>query len=99
MLDARIIVPMEESNCISPMVVKQNKTCDISIFLDLQILNVACVHDFFPDPFIDNAFKIFGVWEACSFTNGILGYHQVHIAEEDQDKTTFLIEWVPLLIR
>ena len=28
-----------------------------------------------------------------SFTNGFLGYHQVRIAQEDRQKTTFVTEW------
>ena len=31
--------------------------------------------------------------EAYSFTNGLSGYHQVQIVEEDRKKTTFTTEW------
>ena len=27
------------------------------------------------------------------FTDGYFGYHQIRIAKEDQDNTTFVIEW------
>jgi hypothetical protein len=37
--------------------------------------------------------KMLEGWEAYSFTDGFSGYHQVQITEEDQSKTTFVMEW------
>jgi hypothetical protein len=53
MLDAGIIEPIEESNWISPMVVKEKKTGGIMIYVDPRKLNDGCLHDPFPTPFID----------------------------------------------
>jgi hypothetical protein len=33
------------------------------------------------------------VYEAYSFLNGYLGYHQISIAFEDRYKTIFIIDW------
>jgi hypothetical protein len=51
-------------------------------------LNATYVHDPFLTPFIDEVLENVGVREAYSF----YVYHQVWIAEEDQDKTTFATE-------
>jgi hypothetical protein len=93
MLDVGIIVPVEESDWISPMVVQPKKTGDIQIYVDLRSLNTTCIHDPFPTPFTDEVLENVGSREAYSFTDGFSGYHQVQIVEEDQDKTTFVIEW------
>jgi hypothetical protein len=53
MLEARIIEHVEESEWISPMVVKDKKTYEIRIHVDLRKMNDACLHDPFPTPFTD----------------------------------------------
>lgn len=91
MLDARIIVAVEESQWISPMVVQPKKTGDLRICVDLRSLNAACVHDPFSTPFTDEVLENVGGCEA--YTYGFLGYHQVRIMEEDSAKTTSATEW------
>jgi len=51
------------------------------------------VHDLFPILFTDKVLENVGGWEAYSFTDGFMGYHQVQIIEEYQEKTTFTVEW------
>jgi hypothetical protein len=51
MLDVGIIVPVEEFEWISSMVVQPKNTDDIQICVDLRSLNATCVHDPFPTPF------------------------------------------------
>ena len=51
MLEVGIIEPVEESEWINPMVVQDNKTCEIKICVDLRNLNDSCLHDPFPIPF------------------------------------------------
>jgi hypothetical protein len=53
MLEDGIIEPFEESESISPMVVKDKKQGRIRICVDLRKLNDACIHDPFPTPFTD----------------------------------------------
>jgi hypothetical protein len=72
---------VEESDWISPMVVKPKTKDDIQIHVDRRSLNSSCIHDPFPTPFTDEVLENVGGWEAYSFTNKFLGYHQVWIIE------------------
>jgi hypothetical protein len=75
------------------MVVQPKKIRQIQICIDLRSLITAYVQDPFPTPFRDEVIENVGGREAYSFTDIFSGYHQVWIAEEDQDKTTFSTEW------
>jgi hypothetical protein len=93
MLEEGIIEPIEESEWIIPMVVQEKKKREIRICVDLRKLNDSCLHDPFPTPFTDEVLDNVGGQEVYSFTDGFLGYHQIHIAKEDHHKITFAIEW------
>jgi hypothetical protein len=93
MLEAVIIEPVEESEWISPMVVKKKKTGEIRIYVDLKKMNDACFHDPFPTLFTNEVLDNVGGQEVYSFTDGFLGYHQIRISKEDRHTTTFAIEW------
>ena len=84
MLAAGIIEPMEESECVSPMVVQENKTKGgIRIYVDLRKLNDASLHDPFLTPFTNEVLDNVGGHEVYSFTDGFSGYHQIRIHPED----------------
>jgi hypothetical protein len=70
MLKAGIIEPVEESEWISPMVVKEKKQGGIIICVDPRKLNDACLHDHFTAPFTDEVLENVGGQEAYSFTDG-----------------------------
>lgn len=70
MFDAGIIVPVEEVDWISPMVVQSKKSREIHICVYLRSLNAACVHEPFPTPFTDEVLENVGDREAYSFTDG-----------------------------
>lgn len=91
-LAARIIVPVEESEWISQMVVQDKKIGGIWICLNLSSLNDAYIHDPFATPFTDEILENVGGREVYSFTDRFLVYHQVKIIEEDKQKMTFAIE-------
>jgi hypothetical protein len=93
MLEASIIEPVEESEWISPEVVKEKKQGGIRIYVDLRKFNDACLHDPFPTPFTDEVLENVGGQEAYSFTNGFSGYHQINIALEERYKTIVATEW------
>lgn len=61
--------------------------------MDLRKLNDAFLHDLFPTPFTNDVLENVGGQEVYSFTDGFLGYHQIMIASEDRQKTTFAAEW------
>ena len=95
MLNIGIIEPVEESEWISPKVIKDKKTIGkVRIYVDLRNLNDACLHDPFPTPFIDEVLESVLMQEMYSFTNGFSGYrHEVRITQDDHHKMTFLTEW------
>ena len=94
MLEAGIIELIEESEWISPIVIQDKKVIGkVKIYVDLRKLNDACLHDPFPTPFTDEVLESVGGQEMYSFTDGFSGYHQVRIAQEERQKTTFVTEW------
>jgi hypothetical protein len=94
MLEADIIVPVKESEWISPMVVQDKKHGrGIRIYVDLRKLNDACLHNSFPTLFTDEVLENVRRHESYSFTDGFLGYHQIKIAHEDRYKTNFTMKW------
>ena len=90
MLIAGIIEPVEESDWVSPMVVKEKKQKgEIRICMDLRKLNDACVHNPFSTLFTDEVLENVGRQEAYSFMDGFLGYHQIKMRDRDVPKTAF----------
>ena len=75
MIVVGIIVAMDESEWIIPMVLQDKKTWYIHICSNLSNLNDACVHNPFPTPFIKEILGNVGGREVYSFTNGFSGYH------------------------
>jgi hypothetical protein len=71
----------------------RKQTRGIRICVDLRKLNDSFLYDPFSTPFIDEVLENVGGKEAYSFTDGLLGYHQIKIVLEDIYKTTFAIEW------
>jgi len=93
MLEVDIIELVKELEWISSIVVQDKKRGrGIRICIDLRNLNDACLHDPFPTLFTDKVLKNIGGQESYSFIDGLSGYHQINIAQEDRHKTTFTIE-------
>ena len=91
MLNVGIIEPVEELEWIIPIMIQDKKTTgEVRICVALRKLNDACLHDPFPTPFTNEVLESVGGQEMYSFTDGFLGYHQVRIAKENCDKTTFV---------
>ena len=57
--------------------------------IDYRKLNAVTRKDHFPLPFIDQMLERLAGKEFYCFLDGFSGYHQIVIAPEDQDKTTF----------
>lgn len=93
MLAARIIYPVDQSEWTSPMVVqpKKHDPKKLRICVDFKWLNSETLTDPFPTPFADEILNELVGHECYSFTNGFSGYNQVCIVEEDQHKTTFVV--------
>ncbi|KAH9312230.1 hypothetical protein KI387_027265, partial [Taxus chinensis] len=61
--------------------------------MDYRELNAVCVIDPFLTPFTEEILEGVAGCEIYSIMDGLSGYHQVQIAKEDQEKTTFTTEW------
>lgn len=59
------------------------------VCIDYRKLNYVTCKDHFPLPFIDQMLERLTGHALCCFLNGCLGYNQLVIAPEDQQKTTF----------
>ena len=94
MLDAGIIEPIEEMECIRPRVIQDKKTIGkFRICVDLRKMNDVCLHDPFPTLFTDEVLESVRGQEMYSFIDGFPGYHQVRITKEDRHKKKFVTEW------
>ncbi|GAU47094.1 hypothetical protein TSUD_369270 [Trifolium subterraneum] len=79
LLQAGIIYPISDSSWVSPVQVVPKKSG----------LTVATRKDHFPLPFIDQMLERLAGKPHYCFLDGFSGYFQIHIAPEDQEKTTF----------
>ena len=68
-------------------VIKKNG--QVRIYINFRDLNRACPKDDFPLPHIDLLIDNTVVYEILSFMDDFLGYNQIRLAEEDQDKNFF----------
>ena len=58
MLNEEIIELVEESEWISPIAIHdKNNTSEVRIYVNLEKLNNACLHDPFPTPFTDEVLE------------------------------------------
>ncbi|RDY00802.1 hypothetical protein CR513_15955, partial [Mucuna pruriens] len=89
LLAIRIIYSISDSQWVRPMQVVPKKFGMTGVCIDYCKLNQATRKDHFPLPFIDQVLeKIAGKSHYC-FLDGFSRYMQIHIAPEDQHKTTF----------
>ena len=71
----------------------KKNTSEVHIYVNLRKLNDDYLHDPFLTLFTYEVLESVGGQEVYSFTNGFSGYHQIIIAKEDQNKTTFAMAW------
>ncbi|PKI58886.1 hypothetical protein CRG98_020725 [Punica granatum] len=78
------VVKNEVNKLISTRIVTGWRVC-----IDYKKLNDATRKDHFPLPFIDQMLKKLAGHDYYCFIDGYSGYNHIHIALEDQEKTTF----------
>jgi hypothetical protein len=74
-------------------VVVPKKNGKLRICVDFRKFNKATKKNPHPFPYYDEVLNTIIGYEAYSFLDGYLGYHQIFIALEDRYKTTFVIDW------
>ncbi|RDX84547.1 Retrovirus-related Pol polyprotein, partial [Mucuna pruriens] len=101
LLAAGIIYPILDSQWVSPVQVVSKKSemtftknqhdelNNWQVSIDYRRLNQATSKDHFPLPFIDQVLEKLVGKSHYYFLDGFSGYMQIHIALEDQHKTTF----------
>ena len=93
LLNANFIYPIYDSKWVSPLVIVLKKNGKWRVCVDFQELNKEALRDYLPLPFIDQVLDTLSGKKYFSFMDGYSGYNQIHIALEDQDKTTFTCPW------
>ncbi|RDX93809.1 hypothetical protein CR513_23877, partial [Mucuna pruriens] len=82
-----IIYPISDSQWVSPVQVVPKKS-GMTVMKN-QHDELATRNDHFPFPFIDQVLEKLSRKSHYGFLDGFSGYMQIHIAHEDQHKTTF----------
>lgn len=92
MMAAEIIYPIDKSKWANPMVVqpKKHDPKKLRICVGFRALNKLTITDPFPTPFTNKIINEVARHECNSFTDGYSSYNQVSIAQEDQEKTSFV---------
>jgi hypothetical protein len=87
------IESIKKATWLSPIVVVHKKNGKLKIYINFKKLNVATKKDPYPLPFIDEMLNMIVGYEAYSFLDGYLGYHQISTTLKDIYKTTFVTDW------
>jgi hypothetical protein len=79
LLAAGFIQSIEEATWLSSKVVIPKKNGKLTICINFRKLNVATKKDPYPLPFTYEVLNTIARYEAYSFLDGYLGYHQISI--------------------
>ena len=80
-----LTVELNDKNELIPV----RATTGWRVCIDFRKLNSSTRKDHFPLPFLDQILERVAGHEFYCFLDGYSGYYQIHIAPEDQEKTTF----------
>ncbi|MCO5599374.1 hypothetical protein L7F22_053476 [Adiantum nelumboides] len=93
LLNAGFIVPVDNAEWVSLVVVTPKKDGRWRVCIDYKPLNVVTKKDPYPLPFIDQLLDAVARFERYSVCDGYSGYFQLILAPEDRKKTTFITPW------
>jgi len=93
LLTIRFIESIEEATWLSPIVIVPKKNGKLKIYIDFKKLNATTKKDPYPLLFKIEVINTIAWYEAYSFLDGYLGYHQISIASKDIYKTAFVTDW------
>lgn len=77
MLEANIILPIDNTEWIHSMVIQHKMLGFLRIYVEFFELNTTCKHDPFPKPFTKETLENMASKEVYSFTYDLSRYHQV----------------------
>ena len=93
-LEAGLIFPADGVEWINPIIIQNKKDIDdIRVYVDYISLNFSRIYDPFPTHLSDEVLEQVAGKEDYCFTVGLSRYHQVCIAKEDRNNTTFTTKW------
>ena len=87
------VVPNDKDELIPQRIITRYR-----MVIDFRKLNKATRKDHYPLPFIDQMLERLSKHTHFFFLDGYSGFSQIHVAQSDQEKTTFTSLSVPLLI-
>ncbi|MCO5564969.1 hypothetical protein L7F22_018639 [Adiantum nelumboides] len=93
LLNAGFIVPVDNTEWVSPVVVTPKEDGRWRVCIDYKPLNAVTKKDPYPLPFIDQLLDAVAGFERYSVCDGYSGYFQLILAPEDRKKTTFITPW------
>jgi len=94
LLTTKFIQYVEEATWLSPIIIVPKKNGKLKICIDFKKLNAATKKDSDPYPLLvtNEVLNTIARYEAYSFLNGYLGYHQIYVSPKDKYKITFVID-------
>ncbi|RVX19372.1 Transposon Ty3-I Gag-Pol polyprotein [Vitis vinifera] len=90
LLEAGFIREVEYPEWLSNVVMVPKKGGKWRVCVDYTNLNDACPKDSFPLPRIDQIVDVTSGHEVLSFLDAFFGYHQIPMAPDDEEKTSFI---------
>ena len=93
MYDAKIIVPLRYSKWVSNIVPTRKKIGEIRLCIDFRNLNKVSLKDNYPLPKMDHILQKVVGSSRIFLLDGFLGYNQILVHPDDQDKTNFTTPW------
>ncbi|GJU21054.1 hypothetical protein Tco_1154396 [Tanacetum coccineum] len=84
-----IVRPVKYPTLISNPVLVKKAHGSWRMCIDFKIINAAYPKDYYPPPEIDSKIEAVMGFPLKCFLDAYKGYHQVQMAEEDEEKTTF----------
>ncbi|KAL2230969.1 UNVERIFIED_CONTAM: Retrovirus-related Pol polyprotein from transposon [Sesamum indicum] len=92
LLKAGYISEVQYTNWLSNVVLVPKSSGKWRMCVDFTDLNKACPKDPYPLPRIDTMVDSTAGFELFSMMDAYQGYHQIQLAEEDRDKTSFVTD-------
>ena len=90
LLDAGVIQPVKYPTWLSNVMLVKKKNGKWRMCVDFTSLNKACPKDDFPLPRIRTLIDSAAGCELLSLLDYFLGYHQIWMNQEDEEKTSFI---------